>query len=59
MKGAAVAGSGLVPNRDSYARLGRVFEPAELPAAVEHWLQAERTLIAEVNASAGHSWLGC
>jgi hypothetical protein len=43
-----VARSGLVPNRDSYARLGRVFEPAVLPAAVEHWLQAERALVADV-----------
>lgn len=47
MKGAAVGRAGLVPNRDSYARLGRVFEPGALPAAVEHWLQAERTLVAE------------
>lgn len=47
MKGAAVARTGLVPNRESYGRLGLRFEPGELPAAVQHWLCAERALVAD------------
>lgn len=46
MKGAAVGRSGLVPNAESYACLGQVFEPQPLPAAVEHWLAAERAVVA-------------
>lgn len=47
MKGAAVGRTGLVPNRESYGRLGLSFEPGELPAAVQHWLSAERALVAD------------
>lgn len=46
MKGAAVGRAGLVPNTESYACLGEVFEPRPLPAAVEHWLAAERAVMA-------------
>ncbi len=45
MKGAAVSRDGLVPNAESYARLGRVFEARPLPSAVRHWLAAERAVI--------------
>ena len=45
MKGAAVGRAGLVPNAESYARLGRRFEAGPLPAAVEHWLAAERAVM--------------
>jgi acyl-CoA thioesterase FadM len=48
MKGAAVARGGLVPNAVSYARMGRVFELLPLPAAVEHWLAAERAVMQDV-----------
>jgi acyl-CoA thioesterase FadM len=41
MKGAAVGRDGLVPNQRSYAKLGRAFEPGELPRPVTHWLAAE------------------
>ena len=46
MKGAAVGRSGLVPNAESYARLGHAFDPQPLPAAVEHWLAAEQAVMA-------------
>lgn len=45
MKGAAVGRSGLVANAESYARMGRVFEARPLPAAVRHWLAAERAVM--------------
>jgi acyl-CoA thioesterase FadM len=41
MKGAAVGRDGLVPNRRSYAKLGREFVHSTLPQAVQHWLAAE------------------
>jgi acyl-CoA thioesterase FadM len=41
MKGAAVARSGLVPNAQSYAAMGLAPLPADVPAAVRHWLAAE------------------
>ena len=41
MKGACVGKSGLVPNAQWYARMGRVFSPVVLPEAVQHWLAAE------------------
>lgn len=54
MKGAAVGRTGLVPNAQSYARMGRVFEPQPLPAAVALWLAAERAVIdARPAAAAG------
>jgi acyl-CoA thioesterase FadM len=46
-KGAAVGRGGLVPNAQSYARMGRPFERRPLPAAVEHWLAAERAVMVE------------
>ncbi len=45
MKGAAVARRGLVRNVDSYGRMGLAFTPAELPAAVVHWLAAESAVV--------------
>jgi acyl-CoA thioesterase FadM len=42
MKGAAVARSGLVPNEQSYAAMGRLPLANDLPAAVRHWLAAEQ-----------------
>jgi acyl-CoA thioesterase FadM len=48
MKGAAVARGGLVPNAVSYARMGRTFELLPLPAAVEHWLAAERAVVEDI-----------
>ncbi|WP_425259194.1 thioesterase family protein [Rubrivivax sp. RP6-9] len=45
MKGAAVGRAGLVPNAESYARLGHAFESLPLPVAVDHWLAAERAAI--------------
>ncbi len=47
MKGAAVGRHGLVPNADSYGRMGLAFTPAELPAPVRHWLAAEAGVIAQ------------
>ncbi len=44
MKGAAVGGTGLVPNAVSYAALGVPVPSAELPAPVAHWLAAERAI---------------
>jgi acyl-CoA thioesterase FadM len=52
MKGAAVGTRGLVPNAESYARMGRGFELQPLPAAVLHWLAAEAGLIDEHRADA-------
>ena len=46
MKGAAVSARGLVPNVQSYARMGRSFVPAVLPEPVRHWLAAEAAVIA-------------
>jgi acyl-CoA thioesterase FadM len=46
MKGAAVGRRGLVPNSESYARMGRNFEAQPLPAAVQHWLAAETAVMA-------------
>lgn len=51
MKGTAVSRSGLVPNVDSYARMGRAFEPLPLPGPVRHWLEAEAAVMAEAAAS--------
>lgn len=45
MKGAAVGRSGLVPNAESYARMGQVFEQQPLPAAVDLWLAAEQAVV--------------
>jgi acyl-CoA thioesterase FadM len=45
MKGAAVGRRGLVPNAESYARMGQVFEPRALPEAVQHWLAAEAAVM--------------
>ena len=45
MKGAAVGCFGLVPNEESYARLGHAFDLQPLPTAVEHWLAAERAVM--------------
>jgi len=45
MKGAAVGRHGLIPNAQSYARMGQTFEAAPLPAAVEHWLAAEHAVM--------------
>lgn len=47
MKGAAVGRQGLVPNAESYARMGQTFEARPLPAAVEHWLAAEQAVMDE------------
>jgi acyl-CoA thioesterase FadM len=46
MKGAAVGRAGLVPNAESYARMGLAFELTELPEAVRHWLAAEAAVMA-------------
>jgi acyl-CoA thioesterase FadM len=45
MKGAAVARGGLVANQTSYAALGQPLFAAEVPAAVQQWLQAEQGLM--------------
>jgi acyl-CoA thioesterase FadM len=45
MKGAAVGRDGLVPNAQSYARIGHTFEPRALPEAVRHWLAAEDSVM--------------
>ncbi|WP_374539559.1 thioesterase family protein [Chitinimonas taiwanensis] len=46
MKGAAVGPQGLVPNSESYGRLGKRFDLQPLPQAVAHWLDAERAVVA-------------
>jgi acyl-CoA thioesterase FadM len=46
MKGAVVGRSGLVTNSESYARSGHAFVLGELPETVEHWLAAERGIMA-------------
>lgn len=46
MKGAAVGRQGLVPNAQSYARMGRRFERGALPPPVQHWLAAEAGVMA-------------
>ena len=45
MKGAAVARTGLVPNAESYAAMGRPVPLAALPAPVRDWLAAEHGVI--------------
>jgi acyl-CoA thioesterase FadM len=45
MKGAAVGRAGLVANAESYARMGRAFQPQALPVAVQHWLAAEAAVV--------------
>ncbi|BEU98698.1 acyl-CoA thioesterase (plasmid) [Acidovorax sp. DW039] len=47
MKGAAVGRKGLVPNIESYNRLGIQFEMTPLPFAVQSWLAAEQAIILE------------
>lgn len=47
MKGTAVGSRGLVPNAQSYGRMGLVFEPSVLPAPVAHWLAAETSVMAQ------------
>lgn len=47
MKGAAVGRHGLVPNEQSYARLGLEFKLTPLPVAVQNWLAAEQSLVDE------------
>lgn len=46
MKGAAVAQGGLVPNTESYAAMNLPVPPQTLPAAVQHWLDAEQGVMA-------------
>jgi len=46
LKGAAVGKQGLVPNRQSYALMGRAFVQQALPEAVHHWLAAEASVMA-------------
>ncbi len=50
MKGAAVGRGGLVANVVSWARLGVAHLPMPLPAAVTHWLAAERRAMADALA---------
>jgi acyl-CoA thioesterase FadM len=52
MKGAVVGARGLVPNIESYGRMGRVFDPQPLPGPVRHWLDAEAGLMAEHRGAA-------
>jgi acyl-CoA thioesterase FadM len=51
MKGAAVGKSGLVPNAQSYARMGHPFTPQRLPAAVQHWMAAEAAVVTAAGAA--------
>jgi acyl-CoA thioesterase FadM len=46
MKGAAVGAKGLITNEVSYAELNQTVLKKPLPVAVEHWLAAEKALIA-------------
>ena len=46
VKGASVSSSGLVPNRESYAAIGLEVPARALPAPVQHWLAAERGVMA-------------
>jgi acyl-CoA thioesterase FadM len=50
MKGAAVGRQGLVPNAQSYSRMGHVFQPQRLPEAVRHWLAAEDAVMSQRSA---------
>jgi acyl-CoA thioesterase FadM len=45
MKGAAVSKHGFVKNTQSYALLGLPVPSDPLPAAVQHWLDSERSLV--------------
>lgn len=45
MKGAAVSRQGLVPNAESWARVGQTFVARPLPEAVQHWLAAEAAVM--------------
>jgi acyl-CoA thioesterase FadM len=45
MKGAAVGRQGIVPNAESYARMGQAFTQQALPEAVRHWLAAEAAVM--------------
>jgi acyl-CoA thioesterase FadM len=51
MKGAAVGKQGLVPNAESYARMGHAFEAQALPPAVRHWMAAEATVMTGAGAA--------
>ncbi len=44
-KGAAVGKGGLVSNEESYAALGTAPLATAMPAAVQHWLDGERSLM--------------
>lgn len=44
-KGAAVGRNGLIPNAQSYARMGIPFECGAVPEPVRHWLVAEQELM--------------
>jgi acyl-CoA thioesterase FadM len=50
MKGAAVGRSGLVPNVQSYARMGLAFERRPVPEAVQHWMAAEQSVMTSAQA---------
>ncbi len=45
MKGAAVSKAGLVPNTKSYEALGIALLPNAIPVPVQHWLEAEKSVI--------------
>jgi Thioesterase-like superfamily len=47
MKGAVVGLKGLVSNHASYAALGKPILVNALPKAIQHWLAAEKTVIAQ------------
>lgn len=46
IKGAAVSRTGLVENEVAYAKLGKTFVPGQLPDAIQHWLAAEKAVMA-------------
>ena len=48
MKGAAVKKGGFVLNETSYALLGIEQQQAELPMAVQKWMQAEGCLLSDL-----------
>lgn len=47
MKGAAVGKGGLIPNATSYAELRIPVLPNPVPEAVQHWLSAEKAVMAK------------
>jgi acyl-CoA thioesterase FadM len=46
MKGAVVGKKGFISNAESYAAIGQPVYAAAMPSAVQHWIDAEKAMVA-------------